>query len=62
MILRHGHVQLELEHFLTLHLRSRKFPSMAAYMETVRMLGRLVDQIRTGSPPPLPKQVEHPRL
>lgn len=42
-------VQLELEHFLTLHLRSRKFPSTAAYKETVRVLGHLADQIRTGN-------------
>ena len=51
------HVQLELEHFLTLHLRSRKFPSPAAYMETVRVLGRLVDQIRSGSATPTFEQV-----
>ena len=50
-------VQLELEHFLTLHLRSRKFPSTAAYMETVRVLARLADQIRTGSPSPATQQV-----
>ena len=55
------HVQLELEHFLTLHLRSRKFPSTAAYMETVRVLGRLMDQIRAGSPPPTSKQVRIPK-
>ncbi len=55
-------MQLELEHFLTLHLRSRKFPSTAAYAETVRVLGRLVDQIRTGSPPPTSSQVRVPKV
>ncbi len=53
-------MQLELEHFLTLHLRSRKFPSTAAYMETVRVLGRLVDQMRSGSAPPTSLKVGIP--
>ena len=40
-------VQLELEHFLTLHLRSRKFPSTRAHMETVRVLAHLAEQLRS---------------
>lgn len=43
--------QLELDRFLTLHLRSRKFPSIAAYIETVRVLAALSDRV-TGRPSP----------
>ena len=50
-------MQLELEHFLTLHLRSRKFPSAAAYTETVQVLGRLTDHIRNNSQPGPAQQV-----
>ena len=50
-------MQLELEHFLTLHLRSRKFPSAAAYTETVQVLGRLEDYIRNNSQPGPSQQV-----
>ena len=42
-------MQLELQHFLTLHLRSRKFPSTAAHMETVRVLAHLAEQLRSGN-------------
>jgi len=37
--------QLELDHFLTLHLRSRKFPSISAYIETVRVLAALSSRV-----------------
>ena len=50
-------MQLELDHFLTLHLRSRKFPSAAAYTETVQVLGRLEDHIRNNSQPGPAQQV-----
>ena len=43
--------QLELDRFLTLHLRSRKFPSIAAYIETVRVLAELSDRV-AGRPSP----------
>lgn len=42
-------MQLELQHFLTLHLRSRKFPSTAAHMETVRVLAHLAEQLGSGN-------------
>ncbi len=45
--------QLELEHMMTLHLRSRKFPSVAAFVETVRVLAALSDRVAgRKSPPP----------
>ena len=37
--------QLELDHFLTLHMRSRKFPSRAAHKEISRILAALTDLV-----------------
>lgn len=50
-------LQLELDRFLTLHLRSRKFPSIAAYIETVRILAELSDRVagRPSTRLPRPK-------
>ena len=36
-------MQLEVEHLLTLHMRSRKFPSKAAHAEVNRILAALAD-------------------
>lgn len=47
--------QLELDRFLTLHLRSRKFPSIAAYIETVRVLAALSDRVAGRASPRLPR-------
>lgn len=38
---------------MTLHLRSRKFPSIAAFVETVRVLAALYDRVAGRQPPPL---------
>lgn len=48
-------LQLELDRFLTLHLRSRKFPSIAAYIETVRVLAELSDRVAGRPSPRLPR-------
>lgn len=48
-------LQLELDRFLTLHLRSRKFPSIAAYIETVRVLAELSDRVAGRPSPHLPR-------
>ena len=47
--------QLELDRFLTLHLRSRKFPSIATYIETVRVLATLSDRVAGRLSPRLPR-------
>jgi hypothetical protein len=51
-------VQLELDHMMSLHLRSRMFPSKAALTETVRVLAALSDRIvGRKSPPPVRPRV-----
>ena len=39
---------------MSLHLRSRKFPSPAAYVHTVRTLARLHTRAHGRAPPELP--------
>jgi hypothetical protein len=47
--------QLELGGFVSLHLRSRKFPSAAAYAQTLRVLAALYDRAHGRSTAPAPK-------
>ena len=54
--------QLELGHFLTLHLRARKFPSAAAHAETLRVLMALHDRAHGRPAAALAKAPQVPPL
>ena len=51
------HVQVELEHTLTLHLRSRTIPSREAHARTTRLLAALADRAASRAPPAAGTQV-----
>ena len=50
-------MQVELGHTLTLHLRSRTFPSREAHARTTRLLAALADRAAGRTPPALFSQV-----